>query len=121
MRHKKEGKKLSREPRQRRALASGLISNLILKERIITTQAKAKYIKPRVDKFITKIKKAGTDDQKKVAAIRDLRKSLNEESVKKISGDFINKFEGRSSGYTRIIKLPGRKSDGAEMAVIEFV
>jgi len=121
MKHKKEGKKLGREPKQRRALFNGLIANLIISEKITTTQAKAKSIKPKMDKIITKIKKAGDDAQKKVSVIRDLRRNLNEGAVTKISGDFIKKFESRNSGYTRIIKLPNRKSDSAEVAVIELV
>lgn len=121
MNHKKEGRKLGREPKQRKALFNGLIANLIINEKITTTEAKAKSIKPKVDKIITKVKRVGDDTQKKVSVIRDLRKDLNAESVKKISSDFIKKFNSRNSGYTRIIKLPNRKSDGAEMAVIELV
>lgn len=121
MKHKKEGKILGREPKQRKALFNSLIANLIISEKITTTEAKAKAIKPKVDKIITKVKKAGDDSQKKVSVIRDLRKDLNKESVNKISGDFIKKFDGRNSGYTRVIKLPNRKSDNSSMAVIEFV
>lgn len=121
MKHKKEGKILSREPNQRRALFNSLIASLIISEKITTTTAKAKAIKPKVDKIITKVKKAGDDSQKRVSVIRDLRRNLNEESVKKISGEFIKKFDSRNSGYTRIIKLPNRKSDGAEVSVIELV
>lgn len=121
MNHKKEGKKLGREPKQRRALFNSLIASLIISEKITTTQAKAKAIKPKIEKIITKVKKAGDDSQKKVSVIRDLRKNLNEESVAKVAGGFVKKFEGRDGGYTRIIKLPKRKSDSAEMAVIEFV
>jgi large subunit ribosomal protein L17 len=121
MRNKKEGKKLGREPKQRRALFNGLIANLIISEKMTTTQAKAKAIKPKIDKIITKVKKAGDDTQKKVSVIRDLRRNLNEEAVTKISGDFIKKFSSRDSGYSRIIKLPNRKSDSAEIAVIELI
>jgi ribosomal protein L17 len=63
----------------------------------------------------------GADKQKRIATVRDLRKNLNVASVKKISGDFLKKFEERNSGYSRIIKLAQRKSDSAKMAVIEFV
>lgn len=121
MRHKKEGRKLGREPKQRKALFNGLLANLIISEKIVTTEAKAKSIKPKMDKIITKVKKAGEDKIKRISVIRDLRKDLNAGSVEKLSGDFIKKFDGRNSGYTRIIKLPNRKSDSAEMVVIEFV
>lgn len=121
MRHLVKGRKLGREKAQREALIYGLIANLVVSEKIVTTEAKAKEIKPLVDKIITKIKKAGDDKQKKVSVIRDLRKDLNGDSVKKLSGEFFKKFEGRNSGYTRIVKLAERKSDSAKMAVIEFV
>jgi|AntRauTorckE6833_2_1112554.scaffolds.fasta_scaffold35776_2 large subunit ribosomal protein L17 len=121
MNNKKEGRKLGREPKQRAALFNGLIASLIINEKIETTEAKAKSIKPKMDKIITKVKKAQGDDQKKVSVIRALRRDLNEESVSKISGEFIENFSKRDSGYTRIIKLPRRKSDSAKMAVIEFV
>jgi len=121
MRHKKQGRILGRVRSQRRALLNGLISNLIISEKIITTQAKAKEIKPIIDKVIGKAKKGTTDKSKKVAVIRDLSKNLNKDAVKKITGEFVKKFEKRNSGYTRIIKLPKRKSDSAEMSVIEFV
>lgn len=92
-----------------------------MKEKITTTEAKAKEIKPMVDKIITKIKKISKDETKKVAVLRDLRKELPLIAVKKLSGEFSAKFSARTSGYTRIIKMGQRKSDGAEMAVIEFV
>lgn len=92
-----------------------------MKEKITTTEAKAKEIKPMVDKIITKVKKVSKDETKKVAVLRDLRKHLPLVAVKKISGEFAQKFEGRASGYTRVMKIGQRKSDGAKMAVIEFV
>lgn len=121
MRHKKKGKQLGRKPKQRRALFNGLVANLIISEKITTTQAKAKSIKSKIDKVITKVKKADGDSRKKVMVIRDLKRNLNNEAVMKISGEFIKKFDDRNSGYTRIIRLPDRKSDGSKMAVIEFV
>ncbi|KKP67562.1 MAG: 50S ribosomal protein L17 [Candidatus Moranbacteria bacterium GW2011_GWE1_35_17] len=121
MRHLVKGRTLGREKAQREALIHGLIANLVLSEKIVTTEAKAKEIKPVMDKIITKIKKAKDDKQKKISVVRDLRKDLNVDCVTKLSGDFFKKFDGRNSGYTRIIKLTDRKSDSAKMAVIEFV
>lgn len=121
MRHLVKGRKLGREKAQREALINGLIANLVLSEKIITTEAKAKEIKPFVDKIITKVKKVGDDAQKKVSVIRELKKDLNDDCVKKLFGDFAKKFDSRNSGFTRIIKLADRKSDSAKMAVIEFV
>ncbi|EKE25252.1 MAG: hypothetical protein ACD_5C00233G0002 [uncultured bacterium] len=103
------------------ALLKTLIGSFIIKEKITTTEAKAKEIKPMVDKLITKVKKITKDETKKVAILRDLRKELPLVAVKKLSGEFSVKFSERSSGFTRIMKMGRRKSDGAEMAVIEFV
>ena len=119
MNHQKSGRKFSRIRKQRRALIKSLIDSFILREKMTTTEAKAKEIKGLIDKVINKAKKI--DANNKVAVIRDLRKSISVASVKKLSGEFIKKFEGRKSGYTRVVKLGRRKSDSAKMAVIEFI
>lgn len=121
MNHLGRSRKFSRVKKQRVALLKTLLGSFIMKEKITTTEAKAKEIKPMVDKIITKVKKMSKDETKKVAVLRDLRKELPLIAVKKLAGDFSAKFAERSSGYTRIIKMGQRKSDGAEMAVIEFV
>lgn len=121
MKHLVRGRKFSRVRKQRKALVKTLLGSLIMKEKITTTEAKAKEIKPIIDKIITKAKKMSVNETKKIAVIRDLRKELPLMAVKKLSGTFVDKFSGRSSGYTRIIKLMQRKSDGAKIAVIEFV
>ena len=120
MQHRRKGRKLGRVRKQRRALKKILLGNFFMKEKMKTTEAKAKEIKPLIDKVINKAKKAKSAD-KKVAVIRALVKDLPAQAVKKLSGDFLDKFEGRKSGYTRIIKLERRKSDSAKMAVIEIV
>jgi large subunit ribosomal protein L17 len=121
MKHLVKGRKFSRIRKQRTALVKTLLGSLIMREKITTTEAKAKEIKPIVDKLITKVKKMQKDESKKIAVIRDLRKWLPVMAVKKLTGDFSKKFEKRSSGFSRIIKIDQRKSDGAKMAVIEFV
>ncbi len=90
-------------------------------EKITTTEAKAKEIKSLAEKIINTAKKMKADDKKKVAVIRDLQKNMPRSAVKKLSGDFLDRFGNRSSGYTRVIKMERRKTDGARMAVIEFV
>ena len=90
-----------------------------MREKITTTEAKAKDIREIVDKIITKAKKI--NDSSKVAIIRDLNRKVSPIAVKKLSGDFIKKLDGRTSGYTRISKLGKRKGDSAKMAVIEFI
>jgi large subunit ribosomal protein L17 len=121
MNHLAKGRKFSRVKKQRTALLKTLLGSLIMKEKITTTEAKAKEIKPMIDKIITKVKKISKDETKKVTVIRELRKELPLMAVKKLSGEFSAKFSPRTSGYTRIIKIMQRKSDGAKLAVIEFV
>lgn len=120
MRHLKKGRELGRIKSQRVALFRTMLGSLVMQEKIKTTEAKAKEIKNRIDRVINKAKK-GAAPEKKVAAIRDLRKYVPMMAVKKLMGEFIARFEKRNSGYVRIIKLPARKSDAAKMAVIEFV
>ncbi len=121
MKHQVKGRKLGRTRRQRKALIKTLLGSLMLREKITTTEAKAREIKPFIDKIINKAKIIKADEKKKTAVIRDLGKWLPKEAVKKTAGKFIEKFGERRSGYSRIIKLARRKSDGAKMAVIEFV
>ncbi len=120
MRHLKKGRKLGREKDQRKALMKTMMGSLVMYEKITTTEAKAKELKTRVDRVINKAKKA-KDASSKVTAIRNLDNNIPKMAIKKLLGDFKKKFEDRNSGYTRIIKLAPRKTDGARMAVIEFV
>jgi large subunit ribosomal protein L17 len=121
MKHQKKGRKFGRVKNQRKALLSGLLSNLIMKEKIETTVAKAKEVKGLIDQIINKAKKAEKESTQKVAILRDLRNVLSLQAVKKMKSAFLEKFEKRNSGYTRVIKLAKRKSDAAQMAIIEFV
>jgi large subunit ribosomal protein L17 len=121
MNHLAKARKFSRVKKVRVALFKTLLGSLIMKEKITTTEAKAKEIKPMIDKIITKVKKIYADETKRVTVIRELRKEIPLMAVKKLSGEFASKFAERSSGYARIIKIGQRKSDGARMAVIEFV
>ncbi len=120
MRHLKSGRKFKRDKNQRKAFFRTILGSLILHEKIKTTEAKAKEVKTLIDKVINKAKLAKVET-KKVTVIRDLSKKIPEVAVKKLMGDFIDKFSKRKSGYTRVIKLTPRKSDSAKMAVVEFV
>ena len=120
MRHLKKGKELGRVSDKRKALFRTMLGSLIMQERIKTTETKAKEMKGKMDRIIRKAK-TSTDPKKKVAVIRNLRKYIPAMAVKKITGEFIEKFSKRNSGYTRIIKLAPRKSDGAKIAVIELI
>jgi large subunit ribosomal protein L17 len=98
-----------------------MLGSLIMREKISTTEAKAKELKNRIDPIVNKAKLAGQSKEKKVAIMRYLVKYIPENAARKVTGDFIKKFDSRNSGYTRVIKLAPRKSDGARLAVIEFV
>lgn len=88
-------------------------------ERIETTQAKAKELKMQIDPVITKAKRGGTD---KLTVVRKLEGKIPLVAIKKlVTSEFMERLDHRKSGYTRVIKLPRRKSDSAQMAIIEFV
>jgi large subunit ribosomal protein L17 len=115
MRKCKKGRKLSRKRDQRKALLKSLATALFLKEKIKTTEAKAKEISSLVEKFITKAKKGD------LVSRRYLAEFFSPQIVKKLVGEIAQQYKERSGGYTRIIKLGQRKSDGARMAIVELV
>lgn len=115
MRKRKKGRKLSRKKDQRKALLKALAGALFLKEKIKTTEARAKEISGICEKFITRAKKGD------LASRRTLSKFLSPKVVKKLLDEIVPRFKDRKGGYTRIIKLGQRKSNGAKMALIELI
>lgn len=116
MRHLKKGKKLSRKSGPRRALFQGLAISLILRGKIQTTLAKAKALRPKVERLVTSGRK------NTLASRRHLLKILNnDKAVKKLLAELGPKYAARKGGYTRIIKIKQRRGDCAKMAIIEFV
>jgi large subunit ribosomal protein L17 len=115
MRKLKKGRKFSRVRDQRKALLKNLSVELFVHEKIKTTEAKAKELKSYAEKFITKAKKGD------LAARRHLLKFFPKQVVKKLIEEIAPLYKERPGGYTRIIKLGPRKSDGAKMAIIELV
>ena len=115
MNHHKTKRKLGRERKVRNALVKSLALSLILKGKIKTTDAKARELRPTVEKMITR-GMSGT-----VAAQRALVAKVGSVGAKKIVSELSPKYKDRKGGYTRITKLPARLSDNALMAVIEFV
>lgn len=109
------GRRFKRDIKERKALFKSLMSSLVLKERIKTTEAKAKAIKGDVDKLITTVKK------NQDFARRFLTKSLSPEALEKLISKVVPRFKNRESGYTRIIRLGKRVSDHAPMVIIEWV
>jgi large subunit ribosomal protein L17 len=120
MKHQNKENELSRTRDQRKALIRTMLGSLIMEEKIQTTETKAKVLKSKIDQIINKAKK-GQDATRKLAMRRNLKKYIPDMAIKKMAGEFLQKFEKRNSGYTRVTKLAPRKSDGARMAVIEFV
>lgn len=114
--HRVAGRKLSRYRDQRIALLRGLVSELILHEKITTTLAKAKETRVVAEKLITHGKK-GTLHHRRLA----LSQVPDKNTVEKVFDDVAPRYEDRKGGYTRIIKLGPRQGDAAEMAIIELV
>ena len=116
MRHLKKGRKFHRKRGQRNALLKSLIGNLVLKERMETTEARAKEIRSRTEKLITLGKK------KNLAALRLLISRVHKRAAEKIYYDLAPRYKDVKGGYLRIVKsVKMRKADGARMAIIEFV
>lgn len=123
MRHHVSGYQLNRSKDQRKALRRTLIKQLFEHNRIQTTQAKAKAIRGDAEKLITLAKNSAKgSDIDKVNARRLAAASLNDaDIVKKLFDDVAPRFENRSGGYTRMIKLGQRSGDSADMVVLELV
>ncbi len=115
MRKRKKGRKLHRKRDQRKALLKSLAESLILNEKIKTTEAKAKELRPFLEKKITLAKRGDLHARRLLA--RDFSKKV----AKKLVQEIAPRYKERKGGYLRIIKLPPRKSDSAKMAVIELV
>ena len=117
MRHGNNVRKFGRTKNVRRALLKGLALSLIKREKILTTEAKAKEIRPYVEKLVTQAKTNTVATKRLVLA-----KLYNrEEETAKLYTTLAPRYATRAGGYTRITKMPARKSDGSKMAYIEFV
>src|SRR3989344_3283252 len=115
MRHHKKGRKFGRVRKVRKAFFRSLLLALVMKERILTTEARAKEICPKVERLVTKAKR-GTPGPS-----HEDQETLHALSAKKLISQLAGRYEKRAGGYTRIMKLGPRKSDAAKMAIIEFV
>ena len=116
MRHRKKRNKLSRSASHREALLSNLCKQLIDHERIKTSQAKAKAVKPEVEQLITLAKRGDLHARRQaISQIRDVA------MVKKLFDVLGPRYKERNGGYTRIMKAGFRYGDNAARAVIEFV
>ncbi len=108
--------KLSRKIGPRKAVMKGLLESLVLYERIETTEAKAKAVKPAFDKLVTKAKRGSLHD------IRTIHAELGSKiAADKLIQELVHGFESRNSGYTRLTKTGWRRGDAAEMVLVELV
>ncbi len=115
MRHHNANRKFGRPADARKALMRSLAQALVIREKIQTTEAKAKELRPFVEKLITRSKTGS------IATKRFLITQLGHEGANKLIDTVGPKFKERAGGYTRITKLPVRMSDASRMAQIEFV
>ncbi len=116
MRHRRATKKLGRNTSHRRALLRNLVTSLIMEERIETTPAKAKAMRPHVEKMIT-LGKRGDLTARRLA----LGYLMTRESVDRLFDNVAPRFGDRNGGYLRIIRKGWRTGDGAETVYIELL
>jgi large subunit ribosomal protein L17 len=112
----KKGPRLGSGPAHQRLLLSGLASSLIRDGKIKTTEARAKAVRPVVEKLITKAKKGDLASRRLV-----LKTIPDREIVHKLFAEVGPQYAARNGGYTRIVKLGPRKGDAAPMALIELI
>jgi len=116
MRHQKKGRKFGRIRGRRKSFLNILMHNLIMENRIQTTEARAKEIKPMVEKLITTAKKND------LSSLRILMKRIPKDSAYKLYHEIAPRYKDRNGGYLRIVKTSDvRKRDGAGQVIIEFV
>ena len=117
MRHQKQKGKLSRSASHRKALFSNLCREVIDHERIETTEAKAKAVKPEVERLITLAKRGDLHARRQALSALGQDKFV----VYKLFEEIAPRYAERPGGYTRILKLGPRKSDATEMVYLELV
>ncbi len=116
MRHLKKGRKLGTDASHRKAMLRSLATAVFTNERIKTTEAKAKEVRPLVEKIITWGKRGDVHSRR--LALAELS---DRELVHKVFDDIAPRYESREGGYTRILKLGPRKGDAAPMVILELV
>ena len=116
MRHKVGGRKLQRTSAHRTALFRNMSASLIKHEQILTTVAKAKELRPYVEKLVTLAKRGGLANRRLAMA-----RLMDDKQLVKLFDVLAERYKDRAGGYTRVIKAGIRASDAASMAVIEFV
>lgn len=116
MRHGKSGRKLGRTSSHRRAMFRNMVTSLFEHERIVTTEQKAKELKPIAEKMITLAKRGDLHARRQA-----LSYIQSKDVVAKLFDQIGSQFSDRQGGYTRIIRTGARQGDAAPMAIIELV
>lgn len=112
----RRGRRLGGDAAHQKAMLGNLVASLIAAESLVTTEAKAKALRPVVEKCITAARKGGVDRQRRVVSlIRD------KDMAHKLFAEIGPRYADRHGGYTRILKLGPRQGDSAPMARIELV
>lgn len=116
MRHRRKGRQLSRTASHKRAMLSNMATSLFRHERITTTTAKAKELRPFAERLITLARRGDLHARRQAArTIRD------KEMLRKLFDTLGPRYAERPGGYTRILKLGRRHGDGAEIAIVQLV
>ena len=117
MRHRKKRNKLSRDTGHRKALIKNLCEQVVEHERVKTSEAKAKLVKPEIERLITLAKRGDLHARRQ--ALSELHN--DKFAVHKLFEEIAPRYAQRNGGYTRILKLGPRRSDATEMVYIELV
>lgn len=115
-RHGYVGRKFGRENDQRHALLKGLLTSLVMNGRVETTLPKAKELVRHIEKLITKAKKGGLENRRRVISALDTQVAAN-----KLFDEIAPQLTGRTSGHVRVERTELRVGDGTQMATISFV
>jgi large subunit ribosomal protein L17 len=116
MRHRKAGNKLGRNPSHRRALLRNLVTSVVIEDRVETTLAKAKAVRPLIEKMITLGKRGDVHSRRQAAAFL-----MTPDSVSRLFATVAPRYSDRQGGYLRIIHTGFRKGDGGAKAVLELL
>ena len=114
-------RKLGRLSHQRKAMLRDLSTDLIINERIVTTEARAKELRSVVEKLITLGKRGDLHARRQAAAYVRANDETGATAVQKLFSDIAPRYAERNGGYTRILKVGPRRGDAADMVVIELV
>ncbi len=115
-------RKLGRRSDHRRSMLRNLVTDLIINERLTTTDTRAKEVRSIAEKMITLGKRGDLQARRQVATFV-IRKEANEtqDAIQKLFSDIAPRFKERNGGYTRILKVGTRQGDAAPISIIEFV